>query len=293
MNGSGMFPFLKCRWYCLALCLAPVFTAVAEDFDPAEAWDRAYSWLQTGERLAESGQWSLAMGGFIEAHRQMKEIQEVHPSFEPELVAYRVGKLDEMIADAQGRLPPGGTAITTKFLDFIESYDEGMRLRFSNRYAEALDTLDVAKVLLDEIIYENPDQFRDAVDTQYTFLHSSLAWLDQQINYRQRSRRVTHVPDGVEWGTTEYVSESDLPGERDAVLPSAELFPNRPTPDQIRDLQTVPGVLESNAGNPEGEPGEKENPSGGGRDSRLPAFRMSSKQKEPPVEEGELPAEAE
>lgn len=274
---------LNRSWIVLLLCILSFSHAGGEEVDPADSWARAYSWLQTGERLSQNEQWSLAMGSFIESHRQMKEIQESHPNFEPELVSYRVERLEEMISETQAKLPPGGAAITTKFLDFIESYDLGMKQRFANQFVEALNTLDVAKVLLDEIIFENPEEFRDAVDTQYEFLHSSLAWLDQQINYKQRTRRTTYVSAGAEWGTTEYVKESDLPGEGDSVLTSAALFPGLPSPEQIRDLQTIPGAAAKEDTGPPEE--AKETPGGG-----VPGFRMSSKQKEipqveiPPVE---------
>jgi hypothetical protein len=269
--------FLNRSWIVLLPCVLSFSPVAGEEADPADSWARAYSWLQTGERLSKSEQLSLAMGSYIESHRQMKEIQQSHPSFEPELVSYRVERLEEMIAETQGKLPPGGQAITTKFLDFIESYDLGMKQRFANQFVEALNTLDVARVILDEIIFENPEEFREAVDTQYEFLHSSLGWLDQQINYKQRTRRATYVSAGAEWGTTEFVKASDLPGEGDSVLTSAALFPGLPSPEQIRDLQTIPGA--DTKGDKDAVPSEEaKEVSGAG----VPGFRMSSKQKEVP-----------
>jgi hypothetical protein len=85
------------------------------------------------------------------------------------------------------------------------------------------------------------------------------------------------VSAGAEWGTTEFVKASDLPGEGDSVLTSAALFPGLPSPEQIRDLQTIPGA--DTKGDKDAVPSEEaKEVSGAG----VPGFRMSSKQKEVP-----------
>ncbi len=270
---SKAFAWVAC------LMLGSAFVA-AEEEDAGEKWVSAYSWLQTGERLAEAEQWPLAQGSFIEAHRQMRGIQEEHPEFEPEVLAYRVEKLESMIEETQPKLASGDHEIMVKFLDFIDSYEEGLALRYRNEFVESLNRLDIAKVLLDEIIYEKPEEFRDAVETQYTILHSSIEWIDQQINVKERSRRMAaFVADGVEWGTTEFVEEADLPEEGESILTSAELFPALPAPEQIADLRGTStagaaGVKEADAA-ATGSGSGKESESVGG----LPSFRMNSKQK--------------
>ena len=254
-------------------------TAWSEE-EPSEAWGRAYSWLQTGERLAANEQWALAMGSYIESFRQMKAIREAHPNYEPELVNYRIDRLEEMIEETEPKLPLGGNAITMKFLDFIESYDLGMKQRFANQYSESLGTLDIAKVILDEIIFENPDKFREAVDTQYTIMHESIEWLEQQISYRARKPRATYTSDGVDWGTTEFVKEKDLPADDDNILMSGSLFSRGPDPSQVRGLTTISGMEEDDEKKEESEEKKEDEKKTG-----LPGFRMSSKQKEVP--EGE------
>lgn len=273
-NSNGLLRRLTALAVLVGINAAP-----ANETAPAEAWSRAYSWLQAGERLAESDQWALTMGAYIETFRQMKAIRNASPSYEPELVNYRIEKLEEMIEETEPKLPPGGNLITMKFLDFIESYDLGMEQRFSGQFSEALATLDIAKVILDEIIFENPDEFRDAVDTQYTILHDSIGFLEQQISYRARKPRQTYVSDGIDWGTTEFVKGKDLPTGGDEILMSGSLFPRGPDPATIRGISSsIPELTEKK------EPAEMESEK---KNSGPPGFRMSSKQKEVPVIEGE------
>lgn len=263
--------------------LAPV---ISEEMNSEDRWVKVYGWLQTGTRLRDAELWPLALGSFIESHRQLKLLKERDPDFEPEMVGYRLESLEREIAAAQEKLQPGEQEIMQKYLDFIDSYEEGMRLRFANQFVEALNTLDIAKVLLDEIIFEKPEEFRDAVDSQYLLLHDSLGWLDSQINFRQRSRPAVFVGDGVDWGTTQYVEEADLPAEGDAILVEGTLFAGLPAMER-----GVGRLLEGKE--PEGEAPEREDREGeknGEKEedsSSRPAFRMSSKQKEIP----ELPEE--
>ncbi len=248
----------------------------SEETAPGDLWVKVYGWLQTGTRLSEAEQWPLALGSFIESHRQLALLKTNHPEFEEEMVSYRLDLLEEEIAEAQEKLQPGEQEIMQKYLDFIDSYEEGMRLRFSNQYVESLNTLDIAKVLLDEIIFEKPEEFREAVDSQYLLLHDSLTWLDSQINFRQQTRPSPFVGDGVEWGTTEFVKAADLPGDGDLILREGTLFPGG----------TVPPVSASSVelkeeATPEEPPAEVD-ADGAVSKSGLPGFRMSSKQEEIP-----------
>lgn len=245
----------------------------SQDLSPDDLWVSAYGWLQTGTRLAEAEQWPLALGSFIESHRQVEILSEKHAEFEPEIIAYRRGILEEQIKVAQENLKPGEQEIMRKYLDFIDSYEEGLRLRFANEFVKSLNTLDIAKVLLDEIIFEKPDEFREAVDSQYRLLHASIEWLDAQINFKQRSRPSVFVADGVEWGTTEFVGEGDLPGEGGGILMEGALFPGGVV-QRVR-LASEPEVDEVGESPSTVKPDEKDA-------AGLPGFRMSSKQDEIP-----------
>lgn len=283
MTLSAMPPLSKASAVKWLLLVGTFFVSTPSCWggeEPSETWGRAYSWLQTGERLAANEEWALAMGSYIETFRQMKAIREAHPSYEPELVNYRIDRLGEMIEEIEPKLPPGGNSITMKFLDFIESYDLGMKQRFSNQYSESLATLDIAKVILDEIIYENPEEFRDAVDTQYSIMHKSIEWLERQITYRARKPRATYTSDGVDWGTTKFVKEGDLPADGDTILMSGSLFSSGPDPGQVRGFTTIP-ELENNEEKKE----ESKEEDGDDQKPGLPGFRMSSKQKESPEAE--------
>ncbi|MEM9016426.1 MAG: hypothetical protein AAGC68_05385 [Verrucomicrobiota bacterium] len=261
----------------LLLCLlAFVSVSFGEDSDPGERWVGAYGWLQTGENLAAAGHSPLAMGSFIEAHRQVVELQREHPNFEPEMVSYRIERLEVQIVEAQGTLTGGEKELMTKFVDFIDSFEQGMAQRYANEYVNAINTLEFAQVLLDEIIYEKPDEFREAVDTQYGLLQSSLSWLNEQVSFRERIRPMPFVGDDPSLGTTEFVKEEDLPSEGDEILTSADLFPLLVSSVPPRERTEVPAGL--SMGKEEQKNTEDEDSSKIG----IPGFRMSSRQREIP-----------
>ncbi len=263
---------------CL-LVAAPAVLHASDD--PSEDWVAAFGWLQTGERLAVAEHWPLAVGSYMEAHRKMKQMREDHPAFEGEMVEYRIAWLEDEIAASQEKLGSGDHDLTVKFIDFAESFETGLDQRFDNQFLEAMNTLDVAKVLLDEIIFEKPHEFTDALASQYEVLQSSLTWLDAQINFRERERqrKTSFVDDGTDWGTTQFVKASDLPGEGDDVLISSELFPGL----IVNDLGPADEAM-SEEEKEEDEEKEKE-----AIVAPRPAFRMSSKQTGIP----ELPLEIE
>ena len=196
--------------------------------DPAAKWVSVYGWTQTGDRLAAAEQWALAMGSYIESHRQITELAEAHPAFETELVTYRSEKLEETIATADARLSEDEHQTMMKYLDFIESLELGLEQRFSNQYEAALGTLDIARSLLDELIGKKPPEFREAIDSQYRRLEDNIYWLSSQINYKEASlRRPAAISsDGRDWGTTRFVTEKDLPDASDGSFASGILFPS-------------------------------------------------------------------
>jgi len=270
-----MFPSRKALAATLVVaCFA--CPGVAAERDPAAEWVSVYGWLQTGEQLAEAGQWPLALGAWMESHQRLDALAEAHPSFEPEMVEYRLEWLEAEIAAARSELSGGEHGIMMKFLDFIESFQRGQDLRFAGEYEKALNELDVARVLLDEIIAEKPDAFREAVSTQAELLDDSIAWCDSQINFEQRSRPTAPVSDGVDWGTTEFVEREELPAESDGemVVASGRLFPGVPV-----DAGAASGT-ESSSGDEKGAEKEKSDgaapereraPEGG-----FPYFRMNT-----------------
>jgi len=198
---------------------------IAGDDDPSARWVSVYGWMQTGERLAAANQWPLAMGSYLESHRQISELTALFPDFEPELVTYRTEKLEESIASAESRLTSDEHAIMMKYLDFIESLELGQAQRFRNEFETSLATLDMAKSLLDDIISRKPAEFREAVESQYQRLESSIEWVNSQIDYKERSRRASYARASDDRGTTQFVKESDLPRSEDGAVASGILFP--------------------------------------------------------------------
>lgn len=239
--------------------------------DPGSQWVSAYGWIQTGDRLAAAKLWPLAIGSYIEADRQIKILAESHPEYEPDVVAYRLGKLKEDIEAAQEELTSGEHDIMMKYLDFIESYELGKKQRFENKFEDSLTTLSEARSILDELIEEKPDEFETAVKTQHELLDSSIDWLYSQVSFKRQVSRVVSAGDGYNWGSTQYVKASDLPSSKLPVEPFGGLFPNVPV---------VAPPLKKEDGEPEkdgkkaSEDGMKAKKGGGS----MP-FRMNSRSK--------------
>ena len=269
----------------LSLSFSPAFS---EENDPAARWVSVFGWMQTGERLAAANQWPLAMGSYLESHRQIIELASRYPDFEPELIAYRSEKLEQTIAEAESRLASDEHAVMMKYLDFIESLELGQAQRFRNEFEASLSTLDMAKSLLDDIIAKKPAEFRTAVDSQYQRLESSIEWVNAQIDYKERNRRASYARTSDDRGTTQFVKESDLPRSEEGIGASGILFPVSFA--SIEPAVTPGGdkVLESSgveASEEPATPGVKidDNPAG-----PVMNFRMSSKRQ---IDETSAPAE--
>ncbi len=197
-----------------------------EEDSPAERWLSAYAWVQTGERLAAADQWPLALGSYLEARTQIEELVAKHPDFEPDVVAYRRDALEKAIVEAETLLTTDEHDVMMKYLDFIESLKEGERLRWDRDFRNAHTTLELARSILDEIIATKPEGFRTAVEAQHNRLDSALTWLDEQLNLgNRRPKGPVSLNDPIDWGTTLFVKEADLPAET-GVLKRSPLFPD-------------------------------------------------------------------
>ncbi|MEX2579997.1 MAG: hypothetical protein WD342_13140 [Verrucomicrobiales bacterium] len=254
----------------LALFVAAALSG--QDEDPASRWVSAFAWLQTGEQLAEAEQWPLAMGSFMEAHRQLREVARDHPEFEPEMVEYRVERLEEEMAEMEDKMTAGDHDLTMQYLDFIESFSLGQKQRFDNDFKKAFATLEEAKAVLEEIIAVKPDEFRSAVESHYVILTDSLEWLDSQINVRRPPRRSAAIPDGIEWGTTRYVKEADLPELEANEEPSGLLFPG------ITEEVETPGVDSEESEAPEESEEDAPDDSENEAKPATNGFRMNSEE---------------
>ncbi len=218
----------------LWLFLFGALSGISEEVDPAAKWLNVYSWIQTADRLSEAEQWPLALGSYMEAHRQLKKMADDHPSYEPDIVAYRLERLEDSMAIMEGKLTAGDHDIAMEWVDFIETFEKGQDERFSNDFKTAFETLEVARTLLEGIIAQNPNGFEAAVATQFEILTESLEYLDSQLNFQRSVRRSYTLDEGIDWGTTRYVKESDLPGDGDAFEVNSMLFPDgvKPIPEK-------------------------------------------------------------
>lgn len=263
----GIFRFCSAILLLGGIVFVPFLNA--ED-DPAARWVSAYAWIQTGDRLAEAQLWPLAIGSYMESHRQITSLAADHPSYEPEVVGYRLEKLESDINSAQENLVHGEHDIMMKYLDFIESFELGLKQRFAGKFPEALTTLDFADTLLDEIVGEKPDEFLEAVSSQQLILLENRDWLDQQVNFEARSRAAIQVPGSTELGTTKFVKESDLPDSLEGSEPNGALFPGVVAPPESTAEERLAAFAPAE---PSSEPSGKEK----GETPETFRFRMSSK----------------
>jgi hypothetical protein len=196
----------------------------AADSDPAALWVSAYAWLQTGEKLAAAEQWPLASGSYIEALQKFTALHETHPTYEVELVEYRLAALHESLAALESHLTESDHDVMMKYLDFIESFEQGQNARYANQLDDASSTLHIAQTLLDELTAEKPASFRAAMDSQVQMLESSITWVESQISYSRRKQVVIASSD-VDLGTTRFVTAADLPADGGSTLLASALFP--------------------------------------------------------------------
>ncbi|MBP9224736.1 MAG: hypothetical protein KBF76_12760 [Verrucomicrobiales bacterium] len=266
-----------------ALLLAIVDTGSAAESDPKAMWVSVYGWNQTGEKLAASNHWSLALGSFIEAHRQITALAAAYPDFEPDLIRYRLEALEKTIQETEARLSTDEHETMMKYLDFIESLELGESQRYANEFTESLDTLDMALSILDEITASKSSDFSAAVESQRNRLLGHIEWLNSQINFKAASRASVLVDDGVDRGTTRFVTPEQYPNSRDGVFLSGMLFPGSLIEKDRKGVSAIDliAVPEKGKEAPPAENGLKP-------DAEAPRrFRMNSKQKSAP----ETPAE--
>ncbi len=193
----------------------------------SDIWTNAFGWIQTGRKLAEAKQWPLALGSYIEALQKYQIVARDFPEFEPELVSFRLDALKTDIEDIQKKLAADDHDVMMAYLDFIDSMEKGQDLRFANNLKEALPILRFAMTLLKEVIKNSPDEFRDAVDDQYVRLDESINWIDSQLNRKLRRPIRASATDSENWGTTDFIKASDLPGNVNIPM-SNRLFPDAP-----------------------------------------------------------------
>lgn len=215
--------WLVCGW--LLSTAWGVLGLHAEGKDPSDQWVSAYAWMRTGDQLAEANQWPLALGSYMETSRLLEALVEAHPDFEPEMVSYRREALSAVIQEAEAKLTSDEHEVMMKYLDFIESLEQGEAERYKREWEASANTLRMAKSLLDEIVEIKPDEFQKAVAPQYERLESSLSWVESQAQYKAMSLAASRFSVGSPGlGTTEFITAADMPVRGGSLEPSL-LFP--------------------------------------------------------------------
>lgn len=205
------------------------FPVLAQDNpDPSEQWASAIGWVQTGENLVANEQPALALASYIEGLRQLQQVADRFPQFEPEIVTYRLDALKARIEDLNESLSSDEHDITMGYLDFVESLEKGIAQRKDNDFKGALETLQFAQTLLESIYLNRSEKLEKALSSQHDRLADSINWLDSQVNRKPVASAAPYVPmpqDATNWGTTSFIKPTDLPNNPQ-VKPTGVLFPD-------------------------------------------------------------------
>lgn len=212
---NEMAPGRKAQSALASMLLGVFSLAGGEDNDAATKWVGIYGWIQSGDQHAAAGQWPLAMGTYLESQKQIRKFAAEHPDFEPDLIAYRLAKLEQEIAAAGGRLTADEQEIPAKYRDVIEAIKLGQASRFSNEFEAALSQFERAKTLLDEIREKQPAGSGVALESRYQRLESDMDWLKTQAKFKKENPPVTDEISRIERGTASPASLQSGPPDGD------------------------------------------------------------------------------
>lgn len=235
--------FIRHAPFTLAMLLLSLASiARGKDDDPSAKWVSAYGWIQIGNQLAAAEQWPLAIGSYLESQRRIQELAAAHPEFEPELIAYRLGKLEAEITTAGNRLTAEEKKVSQKYRDFIQLIELAQVRRFRNEFEIALTTMESAKSLLDQICENGTDELSNSLKPQYQQLEGDIAWLKSQNAFRAANPPVTFVSLDINTGQNQLASLKPRPFDEVA----AETPKTRPrenpellTPIKKKDLNQI------------------------------------------------------
>ena len=196
--------------------------------EAANQWTAAYIWLQTGRNLSESGQAPLAYGSFVEALQQFEKVAEDFPDFETKMVNYRIDAIKKDLGKIKEGLSPEDQLIATEYIEFIQLIKQADEQRYSAQREAALETMRKARASLDAIVARRPTEFAAAVKSQHDRLSDSIDWLDHLYGHREVVSKFTVAVSGnLIKGTTEFISEGDLPATPGLKSSGKSLFPGK------------------------------------------------------------------
>ncbi|NNE90516.1 MAG: hypothetical protein HKN23_02615 [Verrucomicrobiales bacterium] len=223
-------------WISLATAIAAFFLLPAaraelsseQEQEATHKWSRAFAWLQTGHTLAEKEQWPLALASYSASLEMFREVRVLWPEFNPEVMDYRIGKLQETLGETQMKLEASDHDLTLQYLDLIEMLEEAEALRFTNEdFPKAYDAIQEAKSLIDQIVAHNPEAIQGALSNQLERIDNHLDFLYEKVVGKTRYVRpglMVRASKTNMIGTTEFVKPGDLPQGQGSEISSA-LFP--------------------------------------------------------------------
>jgi hypothetical protein len=195
--------------------------------DASEQWLSAFTWVQTGRNLSQSGQTPLALGSFIEALRQLEVVASNYPGYETKIVNYRIDALRNDIEKLKADLSAEDLVIANEYITFIGLIERAEQERYTARREKALATLRQAKSDLEAIVSRRPDAFGPAVKNQKLRLTRSIEWLVTLVDADRTTPLVMpgRITGYLIKGTTEFIRESDLPSTPGLAISGNSLFP--------------------------------------------------------------------
>ncbi len=180
----------------------------------------------------------MAAASYSESLKQFAAVVENYLEYEPDILAYRMEKLKEMIAETNEKLTASDHEITMLYFDAIEMIEKGEMERLQVKdFGEAFKKMREAQHLIEEVISKRPDEFSVAMKSQSDRIQSNIDWLTLQLGYENRTK-VYYVASAYRGsgstrmsGTTEFVKEADLPAfseddEKEPFQISNALFPS-------------------------------------------------------------------
>lgn len=120
----------------------------------------------------------MAAASYSESLKQFAAVVEKYPEYEPDILAYRMEKLKEMIAETNEKLTASDHEITMLYFDAIEMIEKGEMERFQVKdFGEAFKKMREAQHLIEEVISKRPDEFSVAMKSQSDRIQSNIDWL--------------------------------------------------------------------------------------------------------------------
>lgn len=191
-------------------------------------WKRAFTLSLQGAKLETAELDELALASYTASLQQFQQVSENHPDFLPDLVSFRIEKLQQQVTELTSSAKTETSTATEQYLSYIKLAEQADSERDSYRYLKALVTFKEASKQLETVIALKPEAYGAALSSQKQLLDSEVLRLNHRYvkRYQAPTKPSPTVSQYSNYGTTRYVEKIDLPtgGGLDS---SPSLFPGR------------------------------------------------------------------